>query len=268
MRGLIIQKATQKTVVSIGQNSGAAITVVDTGDATAHWHTEPFGDGTFKISSDWAQGKVWDVAGGFQSDGTPLIIWPWHGGPNQRFRIDGESIIAAHSGKRIGVMTLGFQRLCQISESQGDRFRVAASPMVSINSHKVLDVPWASTENGVQLCQYGLHGGPNQRFLLDEVSRTEPLFRIVAEHSGKVLDVEKASKENGARIIQWPWHGGDNQIFWVARSVYGRNVEGGVYAIINVLSRKAIDVWEWGKDDGAPIVQWDWHGGANQRWSL
>ncbi|MFE4667895.1 RICIN domain-containing protein [Streptomyces sp. NPDC056716] len=267
MRVSIIERKSQLAVTVIGQRSGSEITMHELqGFNSAHWQAEPLADGTFRIRSDWANGKVWDVVQASQDAGAPLIVWDWHGGPNQRFRVADGLITAVHSGKRIGVSGDGEGRaVVQTADGQSRRFRVGAAPITSMNSPKVLDVPWASTENGVQLCQFGLHGGPNQRFLLEELSSddTRDVFRIVAEHSGKVLDVEKASRENGARIIQWPWHGGANQLFYV-RPI---RVDGG-YGIINVGSGKAVDVWAWGKDDGVPIIQWDWHGGANQRWLL
>lgn len=33
-----------------------------------------------------------------------------------------------------------------------------------------------------------------------------------------------------------------------------------------VHSGRALDVKDWSKDDGAAIIQYDWHGGSNQRW--
>src|SRR3982751_4355963 len=59
-------------------------------------------------------GMVLDVAGASQADGAPIILWPWHGGSNQRFRTRdapslstgawGYSLQAQHSGKVLDVL--------------------------------------------------------------------------------------------------------------------------------------------------------------------
>ena len=33
-------------------------------------------------------------------------------------------------------------------------------------------------------------------------------------------------------------------------------------------SLKVLDVRDWRADNGAPIQQWDWHGGNNQLWQI
>lgn len=42
----------------------------------------------------------------------------------------------------------------------------------------------------------------------------------------------------------------------------------GFYKIINVNSGKAIEVKDYSQDNGAQIVQWDFHGGDNQLWNI
>jgi hypothetical protein len=36
----------------------------------------------------------------------------------------------------------------------------------------------------------------------------------------------------------------------------------------SIHSLKVLDVRDWSADNGAPIQQWDWHGGNNQRWQI
>src|SRR6516164_2446467 len=40
------------------------------------------------------------------------------------------------------------------------------------------------------------------------------------------------------------------------------------YAIVSRLDGKVLDVQGGVSDDGAPIIQWPWHAGANQEWRL
>jgi Ricin-type beta-trefoil lectin domain-like len=43
---------------------------------------------------------------------------------------------------------------------------------------------------------------------------------------------------------------------------------GVVYKIVNVNSRKAVEVKNYSRDNGAEICQWDFHGGDNQLWKV
>lgn len=42
----------------------------------------------------------------------------------------------------------------------------------------------------------------------------------------------------------------------------------GYYSLINVNSLKSVDVWEVSTAPGANIAQWEYWGGAGQKWSL
>jgi Ricin-type beta-trefoil lectin domain-like len=77
------------------------------------------------------------------------------------------------------------------------------------HSDKVLDVEGASQNNLAAIIQFERHGGPNQRFRIEDVG--DGLVRLVAVHSNLVLDVAGASQDNRAAIIQWSWNGGDHQ---------------------------------------------------------
>lgn len=42
----------------------------------------------------------------------------------------------------------------------------------------------------------------------------------------------------------------------------------GVFRLVNRKSGKVLDVSDASSDDGAPIIQWPWHGGTNQQWRV
>jgi hypothetical protein len=81
----------------------------------------------------------------------------------------------------------------------------------AMHSGKVLDVAYASPDNGALIIQWDriIDGRRNQQFHLDPLGGDQ--FALRAAHSGKVLDVANASSDNGVQIIQWDWHGGSNQ---------------------------------------------------------
>ena len=99
-----------------------------------------------------------------------VIMWPAHGGPNQRFTRDGLFIRAVHSGK-------------------------------------VLDL---NRDDG-SIVQWEAHGLENQRW------EFHPDGTIRLEGSNLCMDIEGGSQEEGARVIAWPWHGGANQVFELER---------------------------------------------------
>ena len=52
-----------------------------------------------------AGGKCLDVAGGNPAAGTPIILWPCHGGPNQRWTVTKEGQIRGLGGKCSATVT-------------------------------------------------------------------------------------------------------------------------------------------------------------------
>jgi hypothetical protein len=132
---------------------------------------------------------------------------------------------SVNSGKGLDVTAVSLApgaRLQQwpfLSEQANQRFRF--SPLddgfhriTALHSGLVLDVAGGSLDRGAPIIQWNWHGGPNQRFAVDEIdtgSTSGRTFLLRAQHSGLVLDVVAASQDNGAAIIQWDRHGGPNQ---------------------------------------------------------
>lgn len=141
------------------------------------------GDGLYRIRARHS-GKVLDVDTSWfrgQNNGQSVLQWDWHGGTNQRFRVEGRgnnewSLRPQHAT----------QKAIDVDNARGNGFA------------------------GARVQQWDFHGGPNQRFRIEPVADH---YRIVAVHSGQVLDVSGASGAAGAALVQWPWHGGNNQLF-------------------------------------------------------
>jgi len=102
--------------------------------------------------------------------------------------------------------------------------------------------------------------------------------------SGRVLAVLGDATGNGDKIIQLPF-GRDpkegrleklqwqivlvdtvEQTFLKDNKVYKVKVP--YFKIVNRKSGKVLDVPESSKEDGIQLTQWDYHGGANQQWSI
>jgi glucosylceramidase len=102
------------------------------------WQLQPTGSGYNAVANRnaAAQNVVWDATGGAgaTADGVKIQLWAYSGGTNQQWQ--------------------------QVSLGNGNYEFVAR------NSGKCLDVPGASTANGVQLQQSTCNGNPQQAFRL------------------------------------------------------------------------------------------------------
>ena len=96
---------------------------------------------------------------------------------------------------------------------------------------------------------------------------------IRSVHSDKVLDVDAFRQDNGAKIQQWhPIFGFGvtylNQRFRVEKVGQPKwigDLGRPEYRFVAFHSGKVLTVEGGSKADGAPIIQWEWEGGANQR---
>ncbi|MFF8313433.1 RICIN domain-containing protein [Streptomyces lydicus] len=81
-----------------------------------------------------------------------------------------------------------------------------------------------------------------------------------------VLDVREASQDDGAQAILWGRKFTFNQQ-WSFEELDG----GGAiprYRIVARHSGKCLDVFEAKEDNETPVIQFGFHGGANQMWDL
>ena len=72
--------------------------------------------------------------------------------------------------------------------------------IVSKQSGRCLDIAHASEENGARIIQYSIHGGENQKWLLQPAGNG--YYHIVSSHSGKCIDIAHGREEDGMHIIQ------------------------------------------------------------------
>jgi hypothetical protein len=142
------------------------------------------------------------------------------------------------------------------------------------HSKLALDARHASVDSGELVQQWTRNGKEHQKFTILETKLDDGtvVFEIVNRNSMMLLDVWQASKEAGAEIRQYPrvakkegdhWTRGLNQKFLLMRFP-----DDGSYAIMSALSGKALDV-DWASaEKGSKIIQWHFHGKANQRFFI
>lgn len=138
--------------------------------------------------------------------------------------------------------------------------------IVNRNSGKVLEVPGASTANGVNLDQNAYAGALNQQWdvnpLPDNFGGDTSYFTIRAAHDGVTADDSGWSYANGNPIIQW--NGGTNTVEQWFFEYAGNNN----FRIRSRWTRKVMGVSGASTGNGAQIVQWDSVGSADQLWRL
>lgn len=92
---------------------------------------------------------------------------------------------------------------------------------------------------------------------------------LIAQHSGRFVvaytyDVGPGlDVPPGTRILQEPGYGGELGGFYKLT-----RRESGGFSFVAKHSGKAIDVARASQDVGAQLIQWDYHGGPNQRFRL
>ena len=121
-------------------------------------------------------GLVADIKGGSMSDGAQLILWDWHSGANQRWKMI--PLTGADEGYH---------------------------QILSVNSGLVLGVEDSSHENGARIVQRHPQTD-NEKWLFIWVD--EKHLYIQNKNSGLVMDVKEVEEPY---VIQWPLHGGPNQ---------------------------------------------------------
>lgn len=94
---------------------------------------------------------------------------------------------------------------------------------------------------------------------------TLPLIGLISLNSALAIEVQGGSTDNGAGIWQWPANEYWNQEFSLVPFPGGEPNE---VVIVCGHSGKVLDVAEWSLENGARVIQWDYHGGFNQRWRV
>ena len=138
--------------------------------------------------------------------------------------------------------------------------------VVNRNSGKVLEVPGASTANGVNLDQNAYTGALNQQWdvnpLPDRFGGDVSYFTMRAAHDGVTADDSSWSYANGNPIIQW--NGGTNTVEQWFFEYAGNNY----FRIRSRWTGKVMRVSGASLGNGAQIVQWDSIGSLDQQWRL
>jgi hypothetical protein len=166
-----IRSTTQDLVFTVAGGAPALgnHVIVEPSKHAAHQHfelvlrgsapTQVFG--IYRIEAATNPGLVVDIAGAATGDNAKAVVWPSNGQLNQKFRVIGDTISPLHSGR--------------VLDSSG------------------------GLGAGHGVIQHGSHGGPNQCWVYDPVSR-----QIRASSQALVFDMRDGKTAQGTELVVNP----------------------------------------------------------------
>ena len=216
------------------------------GSLTQKWRVMTFDGRTYTIASAYGMTPVHDRAGienGFvldvraasQANGANLQMYSPNWSAAQRFTFDAVSLPTPSSGGTY----------------------VWAS---ALDQSKVLDVQWASPDNGANVQIWDRNDTKAQRFRLVDVGRgRSELWTGAAPAS--VLDVAYAGTANGTNVWQYAHNGSSAQRWTLRPSGY---LDGSMY-LVSVTNGKYLDVAWAATANGTNVRVWEGTGTGAQR---
>ena len=239
-------------------------------------------EGTYKIVMAIAPTQSLTIDGGKREDGANVHIWEYVDAPQQQFNLvyDGEGyyeIIPVNSGKRLDVVGWGNEanvdqwgsnggndnQKWQIKKSERGNYNI-----ISKRENLYLDAYHSKTEDGTNIEVYEKSGGNGQEFKLEKISNRsektipEGTYKIVPQaNKNIVLEASSSNKDNNGKIQIW-------QDFNAKAQKFKIQYEKGYYKILLGHSGKALTVKDRKIQSGTDVVQYDWNGGDNQKWTI
>jgi hypothetical protein len=127
-------------------------------------------------------------------------------------------------------------------------------------NHLAIDVPEGSSDEGLPIIQWRLHGRDAQKWRIEVVDAGRGWYWVVNAFTDKALDIENASKEDRAILIQSMRSNAKSQHWRLDKQ------NDGSYKIISRWSGKAIDIPFGSKEEGTRLELAEDNNQGNQRW--
>ncbi|WP_044259327.1 RICIN domain-containing protein [Bifidobacterium tsurumiense] len=202
------------------------------GSTAQRWYLRDTGKGGLYIQSalgNW----VLDIPSGNTSNGTKLQLWEPNLSNAQQFLLSSNVTISTGTSVRISSV---------------------------VNGNQVLDIPGASSSNGVRLQMYTWNGSNAQLYTFKEVGNA--VYEIINVNSGKAIESAGAATNNGAIVQQYaPNHSAAQR--WTVRSR-----QSGTYEFYNEVTNKALDIPGGNASNGVGLQLYSGNGSKAQQWTL
>jgi hypothetical protein len=219
----------------------------------------------------------------------PDILVEWRAAADPDFNMVGNTIAHADFPSGCSSVTTGFPKPIHFDDSE-NAWAIGAVPgrldVQTIATHEIghflglghepdISDSIMTPSFGTNFVQRNLHQDDLDGYQV-LYTATGNLGMIYPSHTGigsfRVLDVFAYSQANGGKVLLWEWVPGPNQPTSWSGATNQRfradSVGGGAYRFVAEHSGKVLDVADASLNNGAPIIQWDWHGGDNQRFRV
>lgn len=258
------------------------------GTANQEWVISLVSDGMYKIINR-NSGQALEIGGGNdpQPTGSLANQWPYWGGKKQlwlflRSTRGYYTISSANSGQVLEIPGGSTQQgtragqytpntgapwaqweLVPVNVPSSSRFP-GVYTIENLNSHQVLEVGGAATNNGATTNQYPYVGLASQQWTI--VDAGNGLFNVINRNSGLALEIGGSDVTPGAIAQQWTKNTGTNQQWRIEEISQGS----GTYTFTNVNSNQRLTIGSYSTttDAGATANQWPDYAGINQKWIL
>lgn len=134
--------------------------------------------------------------------------------------------------------------------------------IINHNSGKAIDLPNGKLDIGTNIQQWERNGSWAQQWRM--ISVDKDYFHIVSiGDESKCIAVAQNSADDGVNVELQQYTGADNQLFKLKKF-------GSEYGIVSKCSKDTggLDVYEWSKDNGGNVNQWNYWEGGCQIWSI
>lgn len=197
-------------------------------------------EGVYYISSALSNNKVLTIADGRTSNAVNLHIESKIGKQCQKFRVSYDNNLKAYT-------------------------------ITAFHSDKVLDVSGAGQTNGTNVQQYSKNKTKAQQWIIKKTS--DGYYSIISKCNYLYLDLSGASTRNGNNIQVYEPNNTKAQKFKFQKIntniTCNQVLKNGVYKISSALNgRKALDIAESSKKNGANLQLWDSNNVAQQKFQI
>jgi beta-glucanase (GH16 family) len=146
-------------------------------------------------------------------------------------------------------MLVDYVRVSGYSSGGGNPPPSGTTRLKGAQSGRCIDIPGANPVDGAKLQIWDCNTSPAQAWTFASDGTVRAM--------GKCMDPAWAGTANGTEVNLVGCNGNSAQRFTLT----------GAGDLVNLNANRCVDVSGWNVNNGAKLVLWDCHGGANQKWS-
>lgn len=240
-------------------------------------------DGNYSITSSKALTSGLDIAEAKTTSGANVHFWEYLGNYNQIWHLtyepssDSYIVTNPYSGKNLDISGGSYQsgsniQIWEDNSTCAQRWRLLQTAdgyyhfVAACHYRYAMDLT-NNPANGVDIKLWELHGGANQKWSINPITKDSPadgVYTIASRGLDQsALDIYEASTKAGANVYLWKLHGNYNQLWQLTYHPATND-----YSIINPQSGRSLDISSGLMEDGRNVQIWDSNSTCAQRWRI